>query len=161
MLWPMAAVLAMASSSTILLSNPPCEDFSPEDRERYIGQGIEHTNRNKTAEMLSRVLPALPDGAVIGIVVPRGFLHSKYAGSLRRYLIQHFSIKEILLFPDKVFEFSTHESAIIIARKGVRPEAHKVRYARVRERGIMSEGAAVPDDDDGARGEQEHAVRGG
>lgn len=86
--------------------------------------------------MLGRILPHLQQGAVIGIVVPQGFLHSKNATNLRSCLARELEFAEICLFPDKVFTFSDMESAIILARKS-KPRAAStttLRYRRVRER---------------------------
>ena len=87
---------------------------------RAVGTGSAASNCghiNKTTELLARVLPELPRGAVLGVVVPQGFLHSKNAASVRRLLTTGFEIQEICLFPDKVFTFSDMESAVLIARK--------------------------------------------
>ncbi|MFI5460679.1 MAG: N-6 DNA methylase, partial [Isosphaerales bacterium] len=125
-----------ARTATILLANPPFENFSSESRSWYEKRGIELRHVNKTTELLARVLPELPSGAVLGIVVPQGFLHSKNAVPVRRLLTTGFELQEICLFPDKVFTFSDMESAILIARKqGCKPTA-EVRYRRVRERAI-------------------------
>ena len=99
-------------------------------------RGVELHHVNKTAEMLSRVLPGLPAGAVIGLVVPQGFLHSKNSTSVRKLLTTEFELQEICLFPDKVFTFGDSESAVLIARKNADVKSSAtVRYRRVRERG--------------------------
>jgi hypothetical protein len=125
-----------ARSATIVLANPPFENFGDESRSWYGKRGVELGHLNKTTELLARVLPELPRGAVLGVVVPQGFLHSKNAASVRRLLTTGFEIQEICLFPDKVFTFSDMESAVLIARKKVDQMATSsvVRYRRVRER---------------------------
>jgi len=124
-----------AKQATVLLANPPFENFSASDRAHYTQQGFAPTYINKTAEMLHRTLPHLRPGAVFGVVVPQGFLHSKNAAELRAFLSRDYDIAEICLFPDKVFTFSDMESAIILGRR--EPESHtksnKVFYRRVRE----------------------------
>ncbi len=107
---------ARSRTSTILLANPPFENFTGESRRAYEKRGVELRHPNKTTEMLARVLPELPRGAVLGVVVPQGFLHSKNAVSVRHLLITEFELQEICLFPDKVFTFSDMESAILIAQ---------------------------------------------
>lgn len=125
-----------ARTATVLLANPPFENFNGDSCEWYEKRGVELRHTNKTAEMLSRVLPELPRGAVLGIVVPQGFLHSKNAVPIRRLLTTEFELQEICLFADKVFTFSDTESAVLIARKKMAPvtASTTVRYRRVRER---------------------------
>jgi N-6 DNA Methylase len=122
--------------ATIFLANPPFENFSPESRVAYKNRGVEFRHVNKTAELLARALPELRNGAVLGVVVPQGFLNSKNALDVRRLLTTQFEVQEICLFPDKVFKFSDMESAILVARKHERSSSARVRYRRVRERDI-------------------------
>ncbi len=131
---------SMASNATILLANPPFENFKPEEKAWYTAKDVQLNHINKTTEMLSRVLPALPGGAVIGLVVPQGFLHSKNSTSIRRLLLTEFELDEICLFPDKVFTFSDIESSVLIARKSTKhPQMRStVRYRRVRESDISA-----------------------
>ncbi len=125
-----------ARKAMVLLANPPFENFKSEDRAWYTKRNVELHQVNKTAEMLSRVLPELPSGAVIGVIVPQGFLHSKNATPVRKLLTTDFELQEICLFPDKVFTFSDMESAVIVARKRITAAqpSSTVRYRRVRER---------------------------
>jgi hypothetical protein len=119
----------------ILLCNPPFENFSDEEKAAATKQQQKLAS-TKAAEVLARTLPALPDGAVIGIVMPQSFLHARNAKKIRELLASEFEIAEITLFPDKVFSFSSAESAVIIARKtanGPRPGS-TILYRRVRER---------------------------
>jgi hypothetical protein len=127
---------AKARSATIFLTNPPFENFRPEEKSAYAHRGAILRHTNKTTELLARVLPELPPGSVVGAVVPQGFLHSKNAASVRRLLTKYFEIQEICLFPDKVFTFSDMESAVLIARKKNTEfeTPNQIRYRRVRER---------------------------
>jgi len=120
-------------SATILLANPPFNNFSFEEREQLQLAGVEVRYLNKTAEMLHRTLPHLPDGSCFGVVVPQGFLHSRNAAELRREILTSYEIDEVLLFPDKVFEFSDMESAVLVGRRCDVGNTHQVRYGRVRE----------------------------
>lgn len=136
-----------AKSATILLTNPPFENFSKSEKRQYELSNQTPRYMNKTAELLSRTLPELPYGAVIGLVTPQGFLHGKNARGVRRILADHFEIQEICLFPDKVFAFSDMESAIVIGRKGTSLTG-QVRYRRVREResGLFKDSFAATTD---------------
>jgi len=122
-----------ARNATVFLTNPPFENFTSKERAFYAKRKVTLRYVNKTAEVLSRVLPALPTGAVIGVVVPQGFLHSKNSNGVRRELVDNFQLKEVCLFPDKVFNLSDSESAVLIARK-CKDRSSQVRYRRVRER---------------------------
>ncbi len=122
-----------SKSATILLANPPFGNFTAEEREQYRSAGFGSHYRNKTAEMLNRTLPHLPKDACFGVVVPQGFLHSSNAAELRRETLSAYEIDEILLFPDKVFEFSDIESAVLIGKRCDVRHGHQIRHRRVRE----------------------------
>ncbi len=119
--------------ATILLANPPFGNFTNEEQEKYRSAGWECQYLNKAAETLRRTLPHLPTNACFGVVVPQGFLHSRNAAELRRDILSEFEVDEILLFPDKVFEFSDAESAVLIGRRRKAGRPHQILYSRVRE----------------------------
>lgn len=132
------ALVELARGGTVLLANPPFEDFETTERERLSAESGSSVLSNKTAEMLRRVLPALDNDAVIGIVVPRKLLHSSGDRLLRRSLLESFQLIEICVFPDRVFRFSDHECAVILARGalGGTKRSVPVVFRRVRETGI-------------------------
>jgi hypothetical protein len=125
-----------ASRASILLANPPFERFAEREREEYAVQRKTPRYGTKAAEMLNRTLPYLKPGAVFGVVVPQGLLHSKGETPLRELMTKQFEIAQVCLFPDKVFTFSDMESAVIIGRKVKRRPRGTVavHYCRVRER---------------------------
>jgi hypothetical protein len=128
----------LTSVSMILLANPPFRNFTQAEKTKYAHQRSAYTYINQTEEMLHRTLPYLRPGAVFGVVVPQGFLHSRSAAELRRLIARQFEIAEICLFPDKVFAFSDAESAILLGRR-TRPSStsfREVRYRRVYEFGM-------------------------
>ena len=120
---------------TILLANPPFGSFEPHELAHYAQAGEEIQVNNKAAELLRRTLPELQPRSVFGVVVPQTLLHGAFAEDVRRYLIEHFELREILLFPDKVFSFSGAESAILLGR--CRSEESRKRttlwFRRIRE----------------------------
>jgi N-6 DNA Methylase len=125
-----------ARRSTILLSNPPFGSFEDAERAAYESDQTEIRVNNKAVEMLRRTLPQLQSGSVFGVVVPQTMLHATVAKDVRRYLIEHFELREVSLFPDKVFSFSDAESAILLGRRlteGSR-KSTTLRFRRVRER---------------------------
>lgn len=145
------ALVNLARGGTVLLANPPFEDFEATERERLSKTSDEPVLSNKAAEMLRRVLPALERDAVLGIVVPRQFLHAKSEVSLRRALLAAFQLIEICVFPDRVFQFSDHECAVILARgvPGGTTRSTPVVFRRVRETGMTAfrECARVSDEE--------------
>jgi N-6 DNA Methylase len=129
---------AQAKRSSILLANPPFDSFTSQRRQFYRDHKSEVRFFNKSAEMLSRTLPHLPNGGVFGIVVPQAFLHANNARDIREFLMREYELREICLFPDSVFSFSDAESAVIIGRRKKGAGPSDVRYRRVRERQIQS-----------------------
>ncbi|MBC8876514.1 MAG: SAM-dependent DNA methyltransferase [Planctomycetes bacterium] len=125
-----------AETATILLANPPFENFRTQEKNWYNKKLVELRYINKTAEMLGRTLPHLSSDAVFGIVVPQGLLHHKNSTPLRELLVNQYELEEICLFPDKVFRFSDMESAILIGRRVARPSAKNLPYRRVREHDV-------------------------
>jgi len=121
-----------AAKSTILLCNPPFQNFKQEEKSRYHNLECD----NKTGEVLARTLPYMPAGSVFGVILPRSFL-SKSGNiiPLRKILIENFEIYEICVLPDKMFTWADHESAVILGRKRTSKRIrNKTRFVRVREK---------------------------
>ncbi len=129
---------AQAKKNSILLANPPFDNFTPQERNHYENQASETRFVNKAAEMLWRTLPHLPKGGVFGVVLPQTILHSDNAKNLREFLSGEFELKEICLFPDKVFSFSDAESAVLVGRRKKVSAKNTVSYHRIRERDLPS-----------------------
>lgn len=125
-----------AARAGIIFANPPFENFIVQDRQRYARHGSQTSHVNKAAEMAARIVPAMQPGSVLGLVVPQGFLRSTGAGTIRERLLHGFEIREITLFPDKVFAFADSESAILLARRKLEctVQRGKVLFRAVRER---------------------------
>ena len=127
-----------AKRNTILLANPPFHNFTPEEQRSYQSRGSPVRFINKCAEMLWRTLTHLPIGAVFGVVVPQTLLHSDNARDLREFILREYELRELCLFPDRVFSFSDAESAVVIGRRKAVAGQNQVRYRRVRERELQS-----------------------
>jgi hypothetical protein len=127
-----------ARRSTILLANPPFEDFKPMQRTGYARKFQEPQFVNKAAEMLGRALSALPTGGVFGVVVSENFLYSKNSKSLRQKLANEFELEEVCQFPDRVFNFAKKESAVLIGRKigSNAVKSHALCHYRIRVHGM-------------------------
>ncbi len=124
-----------ARAANVILANPPFKNFSEEERRSYANGSSVTTHTNRAAEMLWRVVTNIEPGAVFGVVLPQGLLHSKDAIQLRKYLATNFEIGEICLFPDKVFTFSDAESTVILGRRLQTGQQNQrtIHYKRVRE----------------------------
>ena len=122
-----------AKRNSILLANPPFGNFSAQERQSYQDERSDVCYFNKSAEMLRRTLPQLPEGGVFGVVLPQTFLHSGEARDVREFLVSQCELREICLFPDKVFPFSDAESAVLVGRRKKTSGQNQVRYRRIRE----------------------------
>ncbi len=130
------SLVEQAKKSTVLLANPPFDNFSVADQAHYPRKGSKLDFVNKSAEMLWRALPNLKEGAVFGLVLPQSFLHNRNARGAREMLLRQFELREICLFPDKVFSFSAVESVVLLGRRKSGASAGSVRHRRIRERGL-------------------------
>jgi hypothetical protein len=122
-----------AKRNTILLANPPFGNFSAQEQQTHKDKESGTCYFNKSAEMLRRALPEMPEGGVFGVVLPQIFLHSAEATGIREFLVNQCELREVCLFPDKVFSFSAAESAVLIGRRKKTSGRNKARYRRIRE----------------------------
>jgi type I restriction-modification system DNA methylase subunit len=127
-----------AGKNTILLVNPPFDNFTPRQQQSYRDQKVDLRFVNKSAEMLWRTVRQLPEGGVFGVVLPQTFLHSDNSREIREYLVRDCELKEINLFPDKVFVFSDAESAVLIGRRKRVSGQNHVSYRHIRERELQA-----------------------
>ncbi len=124
----------LASKSTILLGNPPFENFSPDDKQKCCNL----KTGNKAAEVLIRTLPYMPKGSVFGVILPQGFLHKDNLSPLRKMLIEQFELAEICALPENVFSFAKHKSMVLLGRKHDSVKrtfvlSNKIRFCRVQK----------------------------
>lgn len=133
---------------TILLANPPFENFSGDELAEYKAAGAGIIVNNKATEMLRRTLPMLRPGSVFGLVVPQTLLHGAFAADVRRLLVEDFELREVSLFPDNVFSFSQAESAVLLGRriseKSKRPTTFTFRRFRGPQVAAFRESYAAP-----------------
>lgn len=124
-----------AKWATIVLSNPPYEDFKKTGANRWLKTDEPVTAQTKVVEMLKRMVPNLSPGAVFGFVLPQGTLYDREAKQLRKDLLASCEIAEISLFEDKLFNVADHEACILIGRrKNGATRLSTVTYRRVRNR---------------------------
>lgn len=124
-----------AEWATIVLSNPPYEDFKKTGSNRWLKSVEPVTAQTKAVEMLKRVVPNLAPGAVFGFVLPQGALYDREAKQLRKDLLESCEVAEISLFEDKLFSVADHEACILLGRrKQGADRVSNVLYRRVRNR---------------------------
>lgn len=111
-----------ASKTNIVVGNPPFEKI----------EGVT-PETPKPKELLKRILPKLPDGALFGFVLPQSFLDGTDYKSERQIFHDSFEILNITTLPDRVFQYSDAETAIFIARKNKPSKMSKVICRHVRD----------------------------
>ncbi len=124
-----------SKASTIILANPPFENFSEIESQHYAAKKAPPATLNKAIEMLRRTLSGMQPGSVFGFIMPQSMLHGKFARGVRKTLVENFELREISLFADNVFSFADVESTVLIGRctaESSQSISH-VRYQRVRE----------------------------
>lgn len=96
---------------SVVLCNPPFENFSPQERKRYANT-IAHVA--KPAEVLSRVLRAGPP-AMLGFVLPRTFLTGRAFRPLHETIGRAYEHVELVGLPDSIFRHSSADAALVLA----------------------------------------------
>jgi len=128
----------LASKSTVLLCNPPFQNFTPKEQNFYKNKGERLNCFNKAAEILWQTLPYMPEGSVFGVILPQGFLHKPNLAQLRKILIEKFELAEICALPETVFSYAKHKSAVLLGRKHDKVKttyilSRKTRFRRVQK----------------------------
>jgi len=117
-----------AQRANILLCNPPFENFSPGEKQKY----NDLKTGNKAAEVLARTLRYMPPKSVFGVILPQGFLHKKNLAELRKYILDNFEIRTICNLPaDNVFAQAGHPSTVLLGRKV--KSNKKISYLRIQK----------------------------
>jgi len=121
-----------AEAAMVLLCNPPFEDFKPAEKRAHRAAGETLRFDNKAAEMLWRALSHMPEGALFGVILPRGFLHRENLAELRKRLINDCELLQICLLPARVFRRADHKSVVVLGRKTPQ-RVRRIEYAIVPE----------------------------
>ena len=126
-----------SQAASIILANPPFANFSTTERHSLASSNAGVPHVNKAAEILHRIAANMQSGAVFGVVLPQGLLHSKNGASLRQLLTENFEINELCLLPDNIFT-SDMESVVILGRRLQHEKQSQgpILYRRVREQDI-------------------------
>ncbi len=95
----------------VILCNPPFESFSKAERARY---SIGGASPSKATAVLDAALEAHP--TALGFVLPRPFIVERQFANQRRKIEQLYEDVEIVELPDRIFNASSIEGALLIAR---------------------------------------------
>lgn len=124
------ALAEVLTGATVVLCNPPFEDFDKDERAAYPAAFARSPSKGIVA--LEAVLDAGPQA--LGFVLPRGVLLQKQYAKVRQRLAATFEEIELVALPDRIFEKATYPSALIIAKgrrnndlRSVRLTAREVR----------------------------------
>lgn len=110
------------SKSNVVICNPPFGLFSEADRERYPAA---RRFPSKAVAALDAALDAHPDA--LGFVLPRVLVrHSRFAEQRRR-IEALYAVVELVDLPDRVFEVSQVEAALLIAREPRPPAPNSIK----------------------------------
>ena len=101
-------VLAGAS---VILCNPPFEDFTAAERLDYPEAFV--TSSSKASFALHAALDAEP--AAIGFVLPRGFLLQQRYRDLRARIGSTYANVDLVSLPDRIFEKATYPCSLLVA----------------------------------------------
>ena len=132
-----------ASSNTVLLANPPFDNFTPEGQSLYLQKKPDLRFLNKAAEMLWRTVAPFPEGAVFGVVLPQARFRWKNSEDIRQFLLRHVSSKDLAIFRQNVFFFGCGVGCLL-GRRQSSAKHNAVRYRRIRERELASFRADYP-----------------
>jgi len=114
----------------VVLCNPPFESFTPQERAAYSGL----SSTQKPVELLTRVLKGLKPSGTLGFVLPRQVLDGKGYKTIREELAKRFSQVEIVALPDRVFNQSQIETAVLLASAPrADNQAVRVSFSHVRD----------------------------
>ncbi|NLE36555.1 MAG: SAM-dependent DNA methyltransferase, partial [Pirellulaceae bacterium] len=99
------------AQADIVLCNPPFESFTMRERAAYSGLG----STQKPVELLTRILNRLKPSGTLGFVLPRQVLDGTGYKPIREELAKRFREVEIVALPDRVFNQSQIETAVLLA----------------------------------------------
>lgn len=144
-LFKAGALKSFLKDTTLILCNPPFEDFTTE--ERLVYPEAFSISPSKAMVALHAAIDAAPEA--IGFVLPRGVLQQRQYRQLRTRLAAGYGRIELVSLPDSIFEKATYPCALLMATerrpldalKPVRLSARTVADAD-RER-FLAEGAVT------------------
>ena len=112
----------LIGKTNIFVGNPPFEPL----------EGVK-PEIPKPKELLRKLLPRLPEGALFGFVLPRAFLDGTDYRAERQIFHDSFDVLSITTLPDRIFKYSDAETAVFIAKKHTASKLPKTIFRQVRE----------------------------
>jgi hypothetical protein len=97
--------------ATVILCNPPFEDFTLDERRDYPEAFA--VSPSKAMVALHAAIDAKPDA--LGFVLPRGVLRQTKYRRLRERLSATYGRVELVSLPDRIFEKATYPCALVVA----------------------------------------------
>lgn len=110
-LFKAGALRTFLEGATIILCNPPFEDFKAEERQDYPEAFA--VSPSKAMVALHASIDAAPEA--LGFVLPRGVLQQTQYRHLRTRLAAIYDRIELISLPDRIFEKATYPCALVIA----------------------------------------------
>lgn len=110
-LFSAGALEVFLKDSTLILCNPPFEDFTVEERIDYPEAFA--ISPSKAMVALHAAIDAGPEA--LGFVLPRGVLQQTKYRKLRQRLAGTYGRVELVSLPDRIFEKATYPCALVIA----------------------------------------------
>ncbi|MCM8732543.1 DNA methyltransferase [Hephaestia sp. GCM10023244] len=110
-LFKAGALEAFLKDTTLILCNPPFEDFTAEERADYPEAFA--ISPSKAMVALHAAIDAGPEA--LGFVLPRGVLQQTKYRKLRQRLAAAYGRVELVSLPDRIFEKATYPCALVIA----------------------------------------------
>jgi hypothetical protein len=99
------------ANASIVLCNPPWEDFGETERAEY--PTITAKSISKPMAVLTTILAAKP--SALGFILPQGFLRQKQYAELRQQIASLYQQVELTSLPDNIFQRAGFEASLLIA----------------------------------------------
>jgi hypothetical protein len=122
------ALAAFLEGATVILCNPPFEDFTAKERREYPEAFA--VSPSKAMVALHAAIDAAPEA--LGFVLPRGVLQQAKYRKLRERLAAAYGQVELVSLPDRIFEKATYPCALVVATDRRPPDTAKAVRLRAR-----------------------------
>ena len=103
----------LAKASNVVLCNPPFEDFTLKEREKY--KTFSNLSVHKPIAVLETILDTPP--LAMGFVLPHGFIQDRVYEKARKRIEDTYCEIEVVSLPDRIFRASSIESSLLICRE--------------------------------------------
>lgn len=122
------AMTKMLQRAGVVLCNPPFEALNEDERSEYGA-----TDVRKPAELLRRVLADLHPSGVLGFVLPYIAVDGRPYADTRKLLAKRFASLEMTVLPERSFDDSESDIAVLIAKEPIPHSSTQVAFRRVND----------------------------